>query len=53
MKTYNNLLDAGWHMREIDDMDMLGFWEVRAWKANSEHKTTSASDGKVYLDDVW
>ena len=23
--TYNSLLDAGWRMREIDEMDMLGF----------------------------
>ena len=25
--TYNSLLDAGWRMREIDEMDMLGFFE--------------------------
>ena len=32
--TYNSLLDAGWRMQEIDQMDMLGFLKVRAWNSN-------------------
>ena len=37
-------------MRDIDDMDMLGFLRVRAWSSGSGWNDTS--DGKVYIYDV-
>ena len=40
-------------MQEIDYMDMLGYWKVRAWKANAENGEVNTPDGKEYLDDVW
>lgn len=38
-------------MSEIDDMDMLGFLQVRAWDARkeAEKKAPKAS----YIDQVW
>lgn len=47
---YDQLLKAGWRMRDIDEMDMLGFLEVRAWSAGAGW--TGTPDGKVYIDDV-
>ena len=47
---YDQLLKAGWRMRDIDVMDMLGFLEVRAWSAGAGW--TGTPDGKVYIDDV-
>ena len=29
--TYNELMKNGWRMKEIDEMDMLGFLRLRAW----------------------
>ena len=49
--TYNSLLDAGWRMREIDEMDMLGFLQVRAWNSNNEHR--KAAPKARYIDEVW
>ena len=36
-------------MREIDDMDMLGFLKIRAFRANKQKKTEKPG----YIDDVW
>jgi len=33
---YNSLLEDGWRMREIDQMDMLGFLRIRAWNVWKE-----------------
>jgi len=49
--TYNSLLDAGWRMIEIDQMDMLGFLKVRAW--NSNQAKQKASPQPRYIDEVW
>lgn len=38
-------------MREIDEMDMLGFLKVRAWNSNHEHK--KAEPKARYIDEVW
>lgn len=38
-------------MREIDEMDMLGFLKVRAW--NSNHKRKKAEPKARYIDEVW
>ena len=38
-------------MREIDEMDMLGFLQVRAWNSNNERK--KAAPKARYIDEVW
>ena len=49
--TYNTLLKSGWRMREIDEMDMLGFLRLRAWDARRENKKKEPK--KSYIDLVW
>lgn len=48
LQTYNALLDAGWRMNEIDEMDMIGYMKVRLWKAKRE-----AAPKRAYIDQVW
>ncbi len=36
-------------MREIDDMDMLGFLKIRAYRANKQKKIAKPG----YIDTVW
>ena len=38
-------------MREIDEMDMLGFLKLRAWKASREKKKKEPK--RRYIDEVW
>ena len=38
-------------MREIDEMDMLGFLRLRAWDARRENKKKEPK--KSYIDLVW
>ena len=38
-------------MREIDEMDMLGFLKVRAWNSNNERQKAEAKPR--YIDEVW
>jgi len=38
-------------MREIDEMDMLGFLKVRAWNSNRAKK--QAVPKARYIDEVW
>lgn len=49
--TYNSLLDAGWHMQEIDQMDVLGFLKIRAWNARKE--LIRGLPRPRYIDEVW
>ena len=49
--TYNTLLKSGWRMQEIDEMDMLGFLQMRAWDARREH--VSQEPKAAYIDQVW
>ena len=51
MSTYNSLLEDGWRMKEIDEMDMPGFLRVRAWKAN--HERDKNEPRAAYIDQVW
>ena len=37
-------------MQEIDEMDMLGFLKVRAWRSNNEHR--KAEPKSRYIDEV-
>ncbi len=36
--TCNELMKNGWQMKEIDEMDMLGFLRLRAWDAKREQE---------------
>jgi len=38
-------------MKEIDDMDMLGFLRIRAWDANREQ--AGKQPKRAYIDQVW
>ncbi len=38
-------------MRDIDEMDMLGYLQVRAWKARREHGKKQPV--RRYIDEVW
>ena len=44
-------MENGWKMREIDEMDMLGYFRLRAWKAQREKKKKSPR--RRYIDEVW
>ena len=49
--TYNSLLEDGWRVREIDEMDMLGFLRVRAWNLNRRKEQKAPK--QRYIDEVW
>lgn len=49
--TYNSLLENGWRMQEIDQMDMLGFLKLRAWNANREKQKKQPR--RTTIDAVW
>ena len=51
MSTYNALLENGWKMRDIDEMDMLGYLQVRAWQAKREQEKKQPV--RRYIDEVW
>ena len=38
-------------MKEIDEMDMLGFLRVRAWSARKEKKKKEPQ--RRFIDEVW
>ena len=40
-------------MRDIGEMDMLGFLKIRAWDARREFDKAHITPGKVYIDAVW
>lgn len=50
---YNSLLDAGWKMTEIDQMDILSYWKMRAWKARNDKGNNNTVAKKAYIDEVW
>ena len=40
-------------MRDIDEMDMLGYLEIRAWNAQKNNaKPDDAPQGR-FIDEVW
>jgi hypothetical protein len=49
--TYNELMKNGWRMKEIDEMDMLGFLYLRAWDARREQEKKKPRH--AYIDEVW
>ena len=44
-------MENGWRMKEIDEMDMLGFLRIRAWDANRVQ--TARQPKKAFIDQVW
>ncbi len=38
-------------MKEIDEMDILGFLQVRAWNAKKNHRKKEPPPG--FIDNVW
>ena len=38
-------------MREIDEMDMIGYFRIRAWKANREAEKKKPK--QKCIDEVW
>jgi len=38
-------------MRDIDEMDMLGFLKLRAWDVQQEHKKKEPR--RTFIDEVW
>ena len=38
-------------MKEIDEMDMLGFLQMRAWDAGREHDNQEPK--AAFIDQVW
>jgi hypothetical protein len=41
----------GWRMKEIDEMDMLGFLHLRAWDATREQEKKKPR--QRFIDEVW
>ncbi len=48
---YNELMKNGWRMKEIDEMDMLGFLRLRAWDATREQEKKKPR--QRFIDEVW
>ncbi len=49
--TYNELMKNGWRMKEIDEMDILGFLRLRAWDAQREAEKKKPR--QRFIDEVW
>ena len=47
----NELMKNGWRMKEIDEMDMLGFLRLRAWDAQREAEKKKPR--RAFIDEVW
>ena len=41
----------GWRMKEIDEMDMLGFLRLRAWDTRREQEKKKPR--QRFIDEVW
>jgi len=44
-------MKSGWRMREIDEMDFIGFLKLRAWDAAREQKKKEPRC--VFIDEAW
>ena len=42
---------TAWRMKEIDEMDMLGFLRLRAWDAQREQEKKKPR--QRFIDEVW
>ena len=48
---YNDLLDNRWRMKDIDDMDVIGFLRLRAWAARRDKQEKAPK--RAFIDEVW
>lgn len=54
MELYAGLLDKGWKMQEIDDMDLFYYLRVLAHKACGQMGLRGVDQqGRAYIEDVW
>lgn len=44
-------MKSGWRMKDIDEMDMPGFLQLRAWDARREQ--IARAPKRAYIDQVW
>ena len=51
MTVGQELMKNGWRMKEIDEMDMLGFLRLRAWDARREQEKKKPR--QRFIDEVW
>ena len=40
-------------MKDIDEMDMLGYLSLRAWASRKEDEAAHAKPPKRYIDEIW
>lgn len=40
-------------MKEIDEMDILGFFKLRAWAARQDRREKERPPRRAYIDEVW
>ncbi len=50
--TYSQLLEKGWTMNDIDTMDILAYWKIRAWELKKEKKEEHATRHTT-IDKAW
>ena len=48
---FREVMKNGWRMKEIDEMDMLGFLRLRAWDATREQEKKKPR--QRFIDEVW
>ena len=47
-------MDNGWRMKDVDEMDMLGYLRLRAWKVQKKiDKKKGKNGGHKFIDEVW
>lgn len=44
-------MSNGWKMRDIDEMDMLGYLKIQVWKAGKNQRKSAPV--ARYIDEVW
>ena len=49
--TYNAMLENGWRMKDVDEMDMVGYIRLRAWNAQREKEKNTPRPNTI--DNVW
>jgi hypothetical protein len=40
-------------MKDIDEMDMLGYLRLRAWDTNRQREKSQRPPKRAYIDEVW
>lgn len=50
MSIYDNLLDSGWTLPEIDEMDIFNYFRLLAYRKKNKKKPGSSRKG--FIDEV-